>query len=68
MGGIGRIREGGADEKGRRLSRPLRIVVSKTRPVVHPITTMGLDNVLSLFDTLDEAVRGESRKIWEGRP
>jgi anti-sigma B factor antagonist len=46
------------DEQGRRLSRPLRIVVSETRPVVLPITTMGLDNVLSLFGTVDEAVAG----------
>jgi anti-sigma B factor antagonist len=43
------------DEEGRRLSRPLRIVVSATRPVLNPIVTMGLDNVLSLFRTVDEA-------------
>ncbi len=46
------------DEEGRRLSRPLRIVVNQTRPVVRPITTMGLDDVLSLFGTVDEAVTG----------
>lgn len=44
------------DEEGRRLARPLRIVVNETRPVVRPITTMGLDEVLSLFPTVDEAV------------
>jgi anti-sigma B factor antagonist len=31
------------DEEGRQLSRPLRIVVNETRPVIRPITTMGLD-------------------------
>jgi anti-sigma B factor antagonist len=46
------------DEEGRRLSRPLRIVVNETRPVVHPIVTMGLDDVLSLFRTVDEALAG----------
>jgi anti-sigma B factor antagonist len=44
------------DEEGRRLSRPLRIVVDETRPVIRPITTMGLDDVLSLFGTVDEAM------------
>jgi anti-sigma B factor antagonist len=44
------------DEEGRQLSRPLRIVVNETRPVIRPITTMGLDDVLSLFATVDEAV------------
>jgi anti-sigma B factor antagonist len=33
-------------------------VVSETRPVVYPIVTMGLDDVLSLFRTVDEAVAG----------
>jgi anti-sigma B factor antagonist len=46
------------DEEGRRMSRPLRIVVDHTRPVVRPITTMGLDDVLSLFGTVDEALAG----------
>lgn len=55
------------DEEGRRLSRPLRIVVNETRPVVHPITTMGLDDVLSLFGTVEEAVAGDARKIQERR-
>jgi anti-sigma B factor antagonist len=46
------------DEEGRRLSRPLRIVVNETRPVIRPITTMGLDDVLTLFSTVDEAMAG----------
>lgn len=44
------------DQEGRRLSRPLRIVVNDTRSVIRPITTMGLDDVLSLFDTVDQAI------------
>ena len=46
------------DEEGKRLSRPLRIVVNETRPVIRPITTMGLDEVLTLFHTVDEAIAG----------
>ena len=44
------------DDEARRLSGSLRIVVDQTRPVVRPITTMGLDDVLSLFTTVDEAL------------
>jgi anti-sigma B factor antagonist len=34
----------------------LRVVVDPNRPVIRPIRTMGLDEVLSLFRTVDEAV------------
>lgn len=46
------------DEEARRVSTPFRIVVDHTRPVIRPITTMGLDEVLSLFRTVDDAVAG----------
>ena len=46
------------DEEGRQLARPLRIVVDETRSVIRPITTMGLDDVLSLFETVDDAMAG----------
>lgn len=46
------------DEEGRRLMRPLRIVVNQTRPVVRPITTMGLDEVLTLYTTIEDALTG----------
>ena len=34
------------------------MVVDETRPVIRPIRTMGLDEVLSLYGTVDEAVIG----------
>ena len=45
-------------DEGRDLGTPLRVVVDETRPVIRPIRTMGLDEVLSLFGTVDEAVIG----------
>jgi anti-sigma B factor antagonist len=35
---------------------PLRIVVDHVRPVVRPIQLTGLDDVLALYETLDEAL------------
>lgn len=46
------------DDEARSLGTKLRIVVNGTRSVLHPIRTMGLDDVLTLFATLDEAVSG----------
>lgn len=46
------------DDEARSLGTRLRLVVDGTRSVVHPIRTMGLDDVLSLFGTIDEAVAG----------
>ncbi|OZM79170.1 anti-anti-sigma factor [Pseudonocardia sp. MH-G8] len=43
-------------DDGRELGAPLRVVVDPTRPVIRPIRTMGLDEVLSLYGTVDEAV------------
>lgn len=40
------------------LRTPLRVVVDSTRPVMRPIRTMGLDDVLALFETVSEAVAG----------
>jgi len=36
---------------------PLRIVVNHTRPVIRPIQVTGPDEVLALFDTIEEALR-----------
>ena len=36
---------------------PLRIVVDHTRPVIRPIQVTGLDDVLALFDTVEDALR-----------
>lgn len=45
-------------DEGRDIGSPLRVVVDETRPVIRPIRTMGLDEVLSLYGGLDEAVFG----------
>lgn len=36
---------------------PLRIVVDATRPVIRPIKLTGLDDVLALFHTVEEALQ-----------
>ena len=43
-------------DDGRELGAPLRVVVDPARPVIRPIRTMGLDEVLALYGTVDEAV------------
>jgi anti-sigma B factor antagonist len=36
---------------------PLRLVVGHTRPVIRPIQVTGLDKVLALFDTIEQALQ-----------
>lgn len=43
-------------EAGR--ATPLRVVVDHARPVVRPIQLSGLDAVLTLFDTVEDALDG----------
>lgn len=43
-------------DDGQELGSPLRVVVDPDRPAIRPIRTMGLDEVLSLFGSVDEAV------------
>ena len=45
-----------ATRAARRRSEPLHIVVDHTRPVIRPIELAGLDDVLALFHTVDQAV------------
>jgi anti-sigma B factor antagonist len=40
----------------RRRGGPLRIVVDNARPVVRPIELTGLDDVLTLYETVEEAL------------
>jgi len=35
---------------------PLRVVVDHARPVIRPIEMVGLDNVLSLYESVDDAL------------
>jgi anti-sigma B factor antagonist len=46
------------NDEARACGTPLRIVVDSTRSAMRPIRTMGLDQVLTLFETVDEAVAG----------
>jgi anti-sigma B factor antagonist len=46
------------NDEARALGTPLRVVVDPSRPIMRPIRTMGLDDVLSMFGTVDAAVAG----------
>jgi anti-sigma B factor antagonist len=39
---------------------PLHIVVDHTRPVIRPIQVTGLDEVLALFDTVEDALQART--------
>jgi anti-sigma B factor antagonist len=45
-------------EEARASGVALRIVVGQARAVIRPLTTMGLNEVLSLYGTVDEAAAG----------
>ncbi|MFN2479404.1 MAG: STAS domain-containing protein [Pseudonocardiaceae bacterium] len=45
-----------ATRAARRRCEPLHIVVDHARPVIRPIELAGLDDVLALFHTVDQAV------------
>lgn len=49
-----------ATRAARRRCDPLHIVVDHTRPVLRPIELAGLDDLLALFHTVDQAVRTSS--------
>jgi anti-sigma B factor antagonist len=46
------------NDQAKALGTPLRVVVDAARPVMRPIRTMGLEDVLSIFGAVDEAVAG----------
>ena len=52
--GLNALVEATARAEARR--EPLRIVVDATRPVIRPIQVTGLDGVLRLYHTVDEAL------------
>jgi anti-sigma B factor antagonist len=49
-----------ATRAARRLREPLHVVVDHTRPVIRPIELAGLDDVLALFHTVDQAIHSSS--------
>ena len=44
----------------RQRREPLRIVVDDTRPVIRPIQLTGLDDILALFNTVEQALQPAS--------
>jgi anti-sigma B factor antagonist len=50
-----------AATEARRHHEPLRIVVDHQRQVVRPLQITGLDRVLALYDTVEDAIRGKPR-------
>jgi anti-sigma B factor antagonist len=50
-----------AQQAERRLG-PLRIVVDSNRPVIRPLELSGLDQVLALYHTVEEALRPEGKQ------
>lgn len=42
--------------QAQRQGGPLRVVVDKSRPVLRPIELTGLDDVLALYETVEEAL------------
>jgi anti-sigma B factor antagonist len=51
-----------ATTHARQRREPLRIVVDHNRPVIRPIQVTGLDNVLSLYHSVDEATQTGTRQ------
>jgi len=47
-----------ARRQAQRRREPLRIVVDHNRPVIRPLEITGLDEVLALYHTVDEALVG----------
>jgi anti-sigma B factor antagonist len=45
-----------ATQQAQRRRKPLRLVVDHTRPVVRPIELTGLDELLALYESLDDAL------------
>jgi anti-sigma B factor antagonist len=58
--GLRAIADGALEASEQPGFRPLRIVVDHNRCVVRPIELTGLDRVLAVFDTVDNAL-GEAR-------
>lgn len=46
------------NDQAKALGSALRVVVDAERPVMRPIRTMGLEDVLSIYGAVDEAVAG----------
>jgi anti-sigma B factor antagonist len=49
-----------AHREAARLGEPLRVVVDHARPVLRTIQLTGLDEVLTLYHFVDNAVRGDT--------
>jgi anti-sigma B factor antagonist len=54
--GLRTLREAATDAANTRGLRQLRVVVDQNRPAIRPIEIAGLDQVLELFHTVDDAI------------
>ena len=48
-------------QTAQRRHEPLPIVIDRTRPVIRPIEITGLDDVLALFNTIEDALQAPFR-------
>lgn len=54
--GLGTITDAHRDAAA---ATPLRVVIDHNRPVIRPIQVSGLDAVLRLYDSVDDALEGD---------
>jgi anti-sigma B factor antagonist len=54
--GLRTLRDSAQDAMNQEGSLPLRVVVDQARPVIRPIEIVGLDQILALYHTVDEAL------------
>ncbi len=54
--GLRTLRDSAKEAVHHRGLQPLRVVVDQARPVIRPIEIVGLDQILALYHTVDEAL------------
>jgi anti-sigma B factor antagonist len=54
--GLRTLRDGAHEAVHQQGAEPLRIVVDQNRPVIRPIEIAGLDQILALYHTVDDAI------------
>lgn len=54
--GLRTLRDSGLEAASHEGYRPLRVVVDHTRPVIRPIEIVGLDQILALYHSVEDAI------------
>jgi anti-sigma B factor antagonist len=57
--GLRTLRESAQEAIHHQGLQPLRVVVDQARPVIRPIEIVGLDQILALYHTVDEALAAD---------